>query len=132
MRVCAFAASAASQYRKRSVVASDQRLFLLSTPALDLPFGRGCILQPLKMLTKNQPRRLPAGCIAVVGARFVLGQSPFKAADCRADIVAAVSTKQNVEARALDRASFETRPGFAVTLLRMTGFGSGIKENPSS
>src|SRR5262249_30809945 len=61
--------------------------------------------------------------VAVICARIVLGQPPFETNYCHADIIAAVSAKQDVEVSAHSaRASFETRPGFAVTLLRMTGF----------
>src|SRR5207248_5461665 len=52
------------------------------------------------MLIKDQSYGPAAGSIAVVGARLVLGQSPFKADDRRADIVAAVSAKQDVEVSA--------------------------------
>jgi hypothetical protein len=65
-----------------------------------LALGGGGIVQSLEMLREHECHVPPTRCIALIGACLVLSQPQFEAADSRADIVAPVSTTQNVEVSA--------------------------------
>lgn len=89
--------AAAGQERQNGKIAADQRLFLVSAPALDLTLGRGSVVQTFKVLMEHQNDRTPASGVTMVSARLMLGHSSLQAPDRRADIIRAIGATKHVE-----------------------------------
>jgi hypothetical protein len=56
--------AASRERRKQSQICTNEGLLLVSPPTFDLLFGRGSILQPVKVLMEHQLDRPAAGRIA--------------------------------------------------------------------
>src|SRR6185437_365693 len=105
-----------------SEITAEQRFFLLSPPAFDLPLCRSSVIEAAEMLLKYQLYRSAQRGVAIENARLVLGEPFFKAGDRCADVIRAIGAAENVEPSAhasLPRAR-RRRASFEASLTRGT------------
>src|SRR5215470_11272421 len=99
--------------RQTCKVSADQRFLLCARPALDLSLGRNRVGDPLEPPRKYQSHRATFCRVTAECSGIVLRHSPLKACTRGAGVIAAISTKQDVEESTVRHGPpppFETRP----------------------
>src|SRR4051794_4145988 len=89
--------SALRQPGQRVEIASDERRFLVASPAFHLPLGGHGILDALEILMEAKGYWPTTGGVAVERAGFVLGDPRFQTVARCTDTVGAVGAMQNVQ-----------------------------------